>query len=98
MSGEAAWRLLTGARYDASQVQLSGDMTLAEPLLSVRGIIVLAGQFVGVGPGAYAGPGPRGWGCPAAQGSAGHRADTNQPVPTQRNDTDTHADQGGTST
>lgn len=40
MSGEAAWRLLTGARYDASQVQLSGDQTLAEPLLSVRGIIV----------------------------------------------------------
>jgi hypothetical protein len=40
MSGEAAWRLLTGARYDASQVNLSGDMTLAEPLLSVRGIIV----------------------------------------------------------
>ena len=30
----------TGARYDASQVNLSGDMTLAEPLLSVRGIIV----------------------------------------------------------
>ncbi len=41
MSGEAAWRLLTGARYDASQVQLWGDQTLAEPLLSVRGIIVL---------------------------------------------------------
>ncbi|HEY6295323.1 MAG TPA: maleylpyruvate isomerase N-terminal domain-containing protein [Streptosporangiaceae bacterium] len=40
VSGEAAWRLLTGARYDASQVRLSGDMTLAEPLLSVRGIIV----------------------------------------------------------
>jgi uncharacterized protein (TIGR03083 family) len=42
MSGEAAWRLLTGARYDASQVQLSGDPALAERLLSVRGIIVLA--------------------------------------------------------
>lgn len=41
MSGEAAWRLLTGARYDATQVRLSGDQTLAEPLLSVRGIIVL---------------------------------------------------------
>jgi len=40
VSGEAAWRLLTGARYDASQVRLSGDLTLAEPLLSVRGIIV----------------------------------------------------------
>ncbi len=89
MSGEAAWRLLTGARYDASQVRLSGDMTLAEPLLSVRGIIVLD---------ASGGPGPRCWGCPAALGSAGHRADTNQPVPTQGNDTDTHADQSGTST
>ncbi len=40
MSGEAAWRLLTSARYDASQVQLSGDPALAEPLLQVRGIIV----------------------------------------------------------
>lgn len=39
MSGEAAWRLLTGARYDARQVQLSGDRALAEPLLRVRGII-----------------------------------------------------------
>jgi uncharacterized protein (TIGR03083 family) len=42
MSGEAAWRLLTGARYDAIQVRLSGDPALAERLLSVRGIIVLA--------------------------------------------------------
>jgi uncharacterized protein (TIGR03083 family) len=40
MSGEAAWRLLTGARYDDRQVQLSGDPALAEPLLQVRGIIV----------------------------------------------------------
>ena len=40
ISGEAAWRLLTGARYDASEVQLSGDSVLAEPLLRVRGIIV----------------------------------------------------------
>ena len=40
MSGEAAWRLLTGASYDARQVQLSGDPALAEPLLQVRGIIV----------------------------------------------------------
>jgi hypothetical protein len=40
MTGEAAWRLLTGARYDAHQVQLSGDPALAEPLLRVRGIIV----------------------------------------------------------
>src|SRR6266851_3742806 len=40
MSGEAAWRLLTGARYDARQVQLSGNPALAEPLLQVRGIIV----------------------------------------------------------
>jgi uncharacterized protein (TIGR03083 family) len=40
MTGEAAWRLLTGARYDAGQVGLSGDPALAEPLLRVRGIIV----------------------------------------------------------
>jgi hypothetical protein len=40
ISGEAAWRLLTGARYDTDQVQLSGDPALAEPLLRVRGIIV----------------------------------------------------------
>jgi hypothetical protein len=40
MSAEAAWRLLTGARYDTRQVQLSGDPALAEPLLRVRGIIV----------------------------------------------------------
>jgi len=40
ISGEAAWRLLTGASYDASQAQLSGDPALSEPLLSVRAIIV----------------------------------------------------------
>ena len=40
ISGEAAWRLLTGAPYDARQAQLSGDLALAEPLLRVRGIIV----------------------------------------------------------
>lgn len=40
ISGEAAWRLLTGARHDAGQVQLSGDPALADPLLRVRGIIV----------------------------------------------------------
>jgi uncharacterized protein (TIGR03083 family) len=40
MSGEAAWRLLTGADYDAREVELSGDRTLAEALLRVRGIIV----------------------------------------------------------
>jgi Mycothiol maleylpyruvate isomerase N-terminal domain len=40
MSGEAAWRLLTGARYDARQVELSGDPDLTEPLLQVRGVIV----------------------------------------------------------
>jgi uncharacterized protein (TIGR03083 family) len=40
ITGEAAWRLLTGAQYDAGQVQLSGDQALAEPLLRVRGIIV----------------------------------------------------------
>jgi uncharacterized protein (TIGR03083 family) len=40
ISGEAAWRLLTGARYNARQAQLSGDPALAEPLLRIRGIIV----------------------------------------------------------
>jgi uncharacterized protein (TIGR03083 family) len=40
ISSEAAWRLLTGATYDTSQVQLSGDRALADPLLRVRGIIV----------------------------------------------------------
>jgi hypothetical protein len=40
ISGEAAWRLLTGARYDPGQVRLSGDPALSEPLLLVRGIIV----------------------------------------------------------
>ena len=40
MSGETAWRMLTDARYDPRQVQLSGDPALAEPLLRVRGIIV----------------------------------------------------------
>jgi uncharacterized protein (TIGR03083 family) len=40
ISGEAAWRLLTGAPYDPGQVQLSGDPALVEPLLQVRGIIV----------------------------------------------------------
>jgi uncharacterized damage-inducible protein DinB len=40
MSGEAAWRLLTGASYDAGEIQLGGDPALAAPLLKVRGIIV----------------------------------------------------------
>jgi uncharacterized protein (TIGR03083 family) len=40
MGADAAWRLLTGASYDTSEVQLSGDQDLAEPLLQVRGIIV----------------------------------------------------------
>lgn len=40
MTGEAAWRLLTGARYDTSQVRLSGDPALTGPLLHIRGIIV----------------------------------------------------------
>jgi hypothetical protein len=40
IGGESAWRLLTGACHDPSQVQLSGDPALAEPLLGVRGIIV----------------------------------------------------------
>lgn len=40
MTGEAAWRLLTGARYDTRQVQCSGEPALAEPLLQIRSIIV----------------------------------------------------------
>jgi hypothetical protein len=40
IDGDAAWRLLTGARYDPRQVQISGDAALGEPLLRVRGIIV----------------------------------------------------------
>jgi Mycothiol maleylpyruvate isomerase N-terminal domain len=40
MTAGAAWRLLTGARYDAAEIRLSGDRALAEPLLRVRGIIV----------------------------------------------------------
>lgn len=40
ISGEAAWRLLTGAPYDPRQVQLSGDPAMTESLLRVRGIIV----------------------------------------------------------
>lgn len=40
MTAEAAWRLLTGARYDPRQVQPSGEPALTEPLLRVRGIIV----------------------------------------------------------
>jgi hypothetical protein len=40
MTEDAAWRLLTGARYDSRQVQTSGEPTLAGPLLQVRGIIV----------------------------------------------------------
>jgi hypothetical protein len=40
MTGEAAWRLLTGASCDTRQVQSSGEPALAEPLRRVRGIIV----------------------------------------------------------
>jgi hypothetical protein len=40
ISGEAAWRLLSGARYDAHQAQLSGATALTGPLLQIRGIIV----------------------------------------------------------
>jgi len=40
MTGDAAWRLLTGARYNPHQVQPSGERALTEPLLKVRGIIV----------------------------------------------------------
>jgi uncharacterized protein (TIGR03083 family) len=39
MTGDAAWRLLTGTPCDPRQVQLSGDPALGEPLLRVRGII-----------------------------------------------------------
>jgi hypothetical protein len=39
-TGGALWRLLTGARYDEDQVELSGDPALAGRLLQVRGIIV----------------------------------------------------------
>ena len=40
MTGDAAWRMLTGTRYDARQISLSGERSLAQPLLDVRGIIV----------------------------------------------------------
>ena len=40
MTGDAAWRLLTGARYDPAQLQLTGEPALTAPLLEVRGIIV----------------------------------------------------------
>jgi hypothetical protein len=40
ITGDAAWRLLTGAPYDGGQAQLSGDPALAQALLHVRGIIV----------------------------------------------------------
>jgi hypothetical protein len=40
MEGDTAWRLLTGAKYDRREVQLSGQPALAQPLLRVRGIIV----------------------------------------------------------
>jgi uncharacterized protein (TIGR03083 family) len=40
MTGDASWRLLTGARYDLSQVELFGDRELAEALTGVRSIIV----------------------------------------------------------
>lgn len=40
ISGDAAWRLLTGANYDPSQVQLSGSRELAEAVIRVRSVIV----------------------------------------------------------
>jgi uncharacterized protein (TIGR03083 family) len=40
MTGDAAWRLLTGARYDPRQIQALGEPALAGPLLQVRSIIV----------------------------------------------------------
>ena len=39
-TGDAAWRLFTGAPYDVRQVQISGQPALARPLLRVRGIFV----------------------------------------------------------
>jgi uncharacterized protein (TIGR03083 family) len=40
MTADAAWRLLTGARYDPRHVRTSGEPALTGPLLEVRGIIV----------------------------------------------------------
>ena len=40
ITGEAAWRLLTGASYDQRQARLRGNPELTTPLLRVRGIIV----------------------------------------------------------
>jgi len=40
MTGNAAWRLLTGARDEPAEVLLYGEQTLAGPLVNVRGIIV----------------------------------------------------------
>lgn len=40
LSGDAAWRLLTGARYPPHAVRVSGDTALGEPLLAVRAAIV----------------------------------------------------------
>ena len=42
MTGDAAWRLLTGASYDRSQIWLTGDEALGEPLLRVRGVVIQA--------------------------------------------------------
>ncbi len=39
LTGEAAWRLLTGTDYDSGEVELIGQEALTEPLLQVRGII-----------------------------------------------------------
>lgn len=40
LPGDAAWRLLTGARYPSQAVRVSGDTALGEPLLAVRAVIV----------------------------------------------------------
>jgi hypothetical protein len=40
MTADAAWRLLTGAEYEESQVRIAGRADLAELLTKVRGIIV----------------------------------------------------------
>ncbi|GAB3535594.1 hypothetical protein GCM10027403_13510 [Arthrobacter tecti] len=40
VESDAAWRLLTGAKYDDGAVTISGDTRLAGGLLGMRGIIV----------------------------------------------------------
>ena len=40
MTSEAAWRSLTAAAYDSTQVRATGPIELTDPLLRVRGILV----------------------------------------------------------